>query len=41
MNLATMVTEDSRRAGVANEELQEMADDKQKWKERAIVRRGG
>ena len=38
---ATRVKEDSRRAGMAHEELQEMADDKQKWKERAIVRRGG
>ena len=28
MNLATRVKEDSRRAGVAHEELQEMADDR-------------
>ena len=27
------VKKDSRRAGVAHEELQEMADDRQRWKE--------
>ena len=41
MNLATRVKKDSRRAGVAYEELQEMADDRQRWKERVVVRRSG
>ena len=39
MNLATRVKGDSRRAGVAYEELQEMADDRQRWEERVVVRR--
>ena len=33
MTLATRVKEESKRAGVAHEELQEMADDRQRWKE--------
>ena len=41
INLAMRVKEDSRRAGVAHEELQEMADDRQRWKERVVVRRSG
>ena len=40
MHLATRAKEDSRRAGVAHEELQEMADDRQRWKERVAVRKG-
>ena len=39
------VKKDSRRAGVAHEELQEIADDGQRWKEgkkeRVVVRRSG
>ena len=41
MNLATRVKNDSRRAGVAHGELQEMADDRQRWKEIVVeIRRG-
>ena len=33
MNLAMRVKKDSRKAGVSHEELQEMAEDRQRWKE--------